>query len=96
MIVIINDRYRIESEPHCWVVQECRGRRKDTGEKRWIPVGYYSRFENALEELSHRRIRLIENSVPADEIVSMLKTIREEAISALDLFQKRVTEGDRG
>jgi hypothetical protein len=46
-------------------------------------------LENALVELSKRRIRLIDSVVP-DEIIASIKEIKQEAIEALDLFKKAV------
>ncbi len=89
MIISVNKQYRIESDTYCWIVQEHKGTRKDTGKERWKTLAYCVEFENALVELSKRRIRLI-NSVVQDEIITSIKEIKQEAIEALDLFKKAV------
>ncbi len=89
MIISVNKQYRIESDPHCWIVQESKGLRRDTDKQRWKTLAYCVEFEKALVELSKRRIRLIDSVVP-DEIIASIKEIKQEAIEALDLFKKAV------
>ncbi len=89
MIISVNEQYRIESDPYCWMVQEYKGIRRDTDKERWKTLAYCVEFENALVELSKRRIRLIDSVVP-DEIIAAIKKIKREAIRALNLFKKAV------
>ncbi len=89
MIIPVGEGYRIESDAYCWMVQQYKGIRRDTDKERWKTLAYCEEFENALVELSKRRIRLIDSVVP-DEIIASIKEIKQEAIEALDLFKKAV------
>ena len=85
MIVSVNEEWRIGSDEHSWAVQRYRGIQKDRGDV-WESVTYHAAFETALMELSHRRIRLIDQSI-SEEIKAILQVIRDEAIAALRVFE---------
>ena len=88
MVIKVNDKYRIESDPHCWMVQRFKGIRKDTGKEDWKPLTYHTSFGNALESLSEYRIRVISDQATVDEVRATLRQIRDEALAALSLFRE--------
>ena len=88
MIIPVNDKYRITSNPTCWQVEQYRGSKKDRGEY-WEPLSYHVDFKSALVSLAELRIRLIDSCVP-DEIIAAIKKIRDEVISSSEVFKKLV------
>ena len=88
MVIRVSKDYRIEADSHCWMVQRFRGVRKDTGREDWKPLTYHADFRSALESLSEYRIRTIDNQATVDEIRETLRVIRNEALTAADIFQE--------
>ncbi len=87
MIIRVNDRYRIVSASTCWQVEQRKSDRRD-GSERWEPLTYHVDFENALVSLAEYRIRSITDSATADEIKVALRQIRDECISAAEVFRE--------
>lgn len=86
MVIRVNEKYRIVSDPHCWIVQEYTG--QDTnGQERWKYLTYHTDLEAAMVSLFKRRVRLIDSSVP-DEILAALKQIHEETREVLKKFSE--------
>ena len=54
MIIPINDRYRIASDPRQWMIQEPRTR---NGETEWESKYYFGTLESAVKELRELMVR---------------------------------------
>ena len=54
MIIPINDRYRIASDPRQWMIQEPRTR---NGETEWESRYYFGTLESAVKELREVMVR---------------------------------------
>ena len=54
MIIPINDRYRIASDPRQWMIQESRTR---NGEAEWESRYYFGTLESAVMELRELMVR---------------------------------------
>ncbi len=87
MVISVNKQYRITSDSSCWTVQRYAGKRKD-GEDEWQGLYYCVDFESALVSLAEYRIRTIADSATVDEIRATLRTIRDECLTAVDVFRK--------
>ena len=87
MIIEVNSEYRITSSPTCWQVEKRKSDRKD-GTERWEPLTYHVDFKSALVSLAEYRIRTIADSATVDEIKATLRTIRDECVSASEVFQE--------
>ena len=87
MIIEVNKNYRITSNPTCWQVEKRKSDRKD-GTERWEPLTYRSEFRSALVSLAEYRIRTIEDSATVDEIRATLRTIRDQCVTAAEVFRE--------
>ncbi len=87
MLIQVNDTFRISSDRNCWTVQRYAGKRKD-GEDEWQGLYYCVDFESALVSLAEYRIRTIADSATVDEIKAAISVIRDECVTALDVFRK--------
>lgn len=76
MIQLYNG-YSIANDSIQWVLQKEKGINKKTGQMRYMPVGYFSRLENALLEFGRRNTRdALENG--AITLETALNTIKNE------------------
>ena len=85
MIVTVNDRWRIQSDARCWIVQERTGLRKD-GTSEWRNHAYCQGFDGALHELAQRRVRMV-NGDDIEHIRVALKEIVSECRKASEVFR---------
>jgi hypothetical protein len=86
MIIEVNSEYRITSNPTCWQVEQRKSDRKD-GTERWEPLTHHVDFKSALVSLADYQIRLIDSSIP-DEIKSAIGEIKDEVLSAAEVFRE--------
>ena len=56
MILPLDDKYRIKSETHQWIIQKARKRKKD-GALIWESFAYFSNFESCFKRLGEVMIR---------------------------------------
>ena len=63
MIIPINDRYRIASDPHQWMTQESRTR---NGEAEWESRYYFGTLESAVRELREVMVRTSDGETLVD------------------------------
>jgi hypothetical protein len=89
VIIQVNDKYRISSDSNSWTVQRYVGKRKD-GKHEWEGLYYCVDFESALVSLAEYRIRTIADSATVDEIKATLRIIRDECVSAAEVFRELV------
>ena len=90
MIIQVNDKYRISSTATCWQVEKYKGKRKDTGKDKWEPITHHVDFKSALVSFAEYRIRSIADYSTVDEIKSTIRQIRDECLSAADVFRELV------
>ena len=63
MIQLYND-YVLLSDSYQWTLAKKHGVLKKTGKDRYIPIAYFTRLDNALEDFRRRNIRsALENSM---------------------------------
>ena len=87
MIIEVNSEYRITSSPTCWQIEQRKSDRKD-GTERWEPLTYHVDFKSALVSLAEYQIRTVADSASLDEIKATLRTIRDECVSAAEVFKE--------
>ena len=87
MVVAVNDTHRISSDRNSWTVQRYAGKRKD-GKDEWESLYYCVDFKSALSSLAEYRIRTIADSFTVDEIKATLRTIRDECVTASEVFRE--------
>ncbi len=95
MIINLNDRWRIRSDPLQWILerrpsreQTLKGRSKD-----WVPLGYFNTVAGALREAAQRQVRELEGEYPPaalEPLCRQLSSIRESIEAALvDVAEKK-------
>ena len=80
MIIPINDRYRIASDPRQWMIQEPRTR---NGETEWESKYYFGTLESAVKELRELMVRTSDAQTLVDALADVEKatTILSQARS---------------
>jgi len=70
MIIPINDRYRIASDPRQWMIQESRTR---NGEAEWESRYYFGTLESAVKELREVMVRTSDAQTLVDALADVEK-----------------------
>ena len=70
MIIPINDRYRIASDPRQWMIQEPRTR---NGETEWESKYYFGTLESAVKELRELMVRTSDAQTLVDALADVEK-----------------------
>ena len=70
MIIPINDRYRIASDPRQWMIQEPRTR---NGETEWESRYYFGTLESAVMELREVMVRTSDAQTLVDALADVEK-----------------------
>ena len=70
MIIPINDRYRIASDPRQWMIQEPRTR---NGETEWESRYYFGTLESAVKELRELMVRTSDGETLVDDLADIEK-----------------------
>ena len=70
MIIPVNDRYRIASDPRQWIIQESRTR---NGEAEWESRYYFGTLESAVMELREVMVRTSDGETLADDLADIEK-----------------------
>ena len=70
MIIPVNDRYRIASDPHQWMIQESRTR---NGEAEWESRYYFGTLESAVMELRELMVRTSDGETLVDDLADIEK-----------------------
>ena len=70
MIIPVNDRYRIASDPRQWIIQESRTR---NGEAEWESRYYFVTLESAVMELREVMVRTSDGETLADGLADIEK-----------------------
>ena len=68
MIIPINDRYRIASDPRQWMIQEPRTR---NGETEWESRYYFGTLESAVKELRELMVRTSDGETLVDDLAAI-------------------------
>ena len=80
MIIPINDRYRIASDPRQWMIQEPRTR---NGETVWQPKYYFGTIQSVVKELGELMVRTSDAQTLVDALVDVekVKTTLSQALT---------------
>ena len=70
MIIPVNDRYRIASDPRQWMIQEPRTR---NGETEWESKYYFGTLESAVKELRELMVRTSDAQTLVDALADVEK-----------------------
>ena len=70
MIIPVNDRYRIASDPRQWMIQESRTR---NGEAEWESRCYFGTLESAVKELRELMVRTSDGETLVDDLADIEK-----------------------
>ena len=70
MIIPINDRYRIASDPRQWMIQEPRTRNSET---EWESRYYFGTLESAVKELREVMVRTSDGETLVDDLADIEK-----------------------
>ena len=70
MIIPVNDRYRIASDPRQWMIQEPRTRNSET---EWESRYYFGTLESAVKELRELMVRTSDRETIADDLADIEK-----------------------
>jgi len=70
MIIPVNDRYRIASDPRQWMIQEPR---KRNGETEWVSRYYFGTLESAVKELREVMVRTSDGETLVDDLADIEK-----------------------
>ena len=70
MIIPVNDRYRITSDPRQWMIQESRTR---NGEAEWESRYYFGTLESAVMELREVMVRTSDAQTLVDDLADIEK-----------------------
>ena len=70
MIIPVNDRYRIASDPRQWMIQEPRTR---NGEADWESRYYFGTLESAVKELREVMVRTSDGETLVDDLAAIEK-----------------------
>ena len=70
MIIPVNDRYRIASDPRQWMIQESRTR---NGEAEWESRYYFGTLESAVKELREVMVRASVGETLVDDLADIEK-----------------------
>ena len=70
MIIPVNDRYRIASDPRQWMIQASRMR---NGELVWEPKLYFGTIQSAVKELGELMVRTSDAQTLADALADVEK-----------------------
>ena len=88
MIIPINDRYRIASDPRQWMIQEPRTR---NGETEWESRYYFGTLESAVKELREVMVRTSDGETLVDDLADIEKvttTLSQALTPILSRFLK--------
>ena len=70
MIIPVNDRYRIASDPRQWMIQEPRTRNSET---EWESRYYFGTLESAVKELRELMVRTSDGETLVDDLAAIEK-----------------------
>ena len=86
MIIVINEDWRLASDPLQWAIQKRWASEKD---ERWNGVAYFRYFDHALVELARRRVGILGGSYRAEALMPLhraLQVISNDIDAALTSF----------
>ena len=89
MIIEVNERWRVVSDEHCWVVQE-RGSSSSGSQGAWRSIAWLPQAHAALQHASELRMRRLQGSI--QECVSELRQIHDEMLAAAAEVKAAVAE----
>jgi len=83
MIIPINDRHRINSDQHQWMIQKRRGTDPETGAEIWHSFKYFSTIGNLINHLYDIELRLskTEGLDEALEAAQNVATLLQQALT---------------
>ena len=87
MIIVINEDWRLASDPLQWVLQK---RYQSKGAEKWRPVAFFGRLDGALQELHRRHIRSLPGTYGPDALLPLsdaLCSVAADIRAALESFQ---------
>ena len=94
MIIPVNDRYRIASDPRQWMIQEPRTRNSET---EWESRYYFGTLESAVMELRELMVRTSDGETLVDDLADIEKvtTTLSQAVRGQfgDVLDPQNTEG---
>ena len=75
MIIPLNDKYRITSDPHCWRVEKYKGVQVKDGKlyDHWVTTTFHPTITSAVQGFYEDVLR----SSPADSIEEVCKVVKE-------------------
>lgn len=85
VILPINDKWRISSDPHCWAVQERAGTRKADGAvvPNWRGRSYHTDLSSAVRHLAELQMRL-SDAVTLSDALAEVQRIYDMLADALN------------
>ena len=86
MFLKINDEWAISSDEHSWIINKWK-----PSESKWIQKAWLSTFQNAMQSLARRRIRL-SGATTLAEAIKDAQAINKELVAALDVNIEIVNE----
>lgn len=85
MVIQVNSSYRVRSTKDCWQIEQLQSFKDKEGNDIWHTKGYYTNPENALRELFHLQVRMIDGG-DTKKILSEIAKIRKEIFEAFKGF----------
>ena len=82
MIIPVNDRYRIASDPRQWMIQESRTR---NGEAEWESRYYFGTLESAVRELREVMVRTSDGETLAGDDLADIEKVTTTLSRALTI-----------
>ena len=87
MIITINEDWRFASDPLQWMLQK---RYQSKGEVRWRSLAFFGNLDQAIVELSRRRILILAGAYHPEALKPLsdaLRSVRDDIDAALATFQ---------
>ena len=88
MFIKIDEKWALASDEHCWIIKKFEPPNKTFPEGRWKGKAFFQTFENALQSLARRKIRLKEASTMS-EAIKAAQVVRRELKALLDPTVKK-------
>ena len=91
MFIKIDDKWALASDEHCWIIKKFEAPNTTYIEGRWKNAAYLTTFENAVQSLARRKIRLKDASTMA-EAIKAAQVVRSELKEVLDPIVDQIKE----
>ena len=89
MFIKIDEKWALASDEHCWIIKKFEQPSQAFPEGRWKGKAYLQTFENAVQSLARRKIRLSKASTMT-QAVKDAQIVRKELKALLDpIVRKR-------